>query len=86
SRQQQAPERRVASAQAAPLPATNTVAAPAADPFAHPATLQAKPWPRSVIAGDSALNASFGRQPAFYPFEPTLPAQPAVSELPLPQL
>ena len=80
---QDAPERRLAAAQATPVSGAVTTT----DPFAHPVTLQAKPWPRSVIAGDSAINVSFGRQPAFYPFEPTLPTpatQSGASELPLP--
>ncbi|WP_434030827.1 RseA family anti-sigma factor [[Pseudomonas] boreopolis] len=90
----QEPERRIAAAtpQVAPVLATGTEPLPvAANPFAHPSTLQAKPWPRSVISGDGALNASFARPQAgtaFYPFEPRLPVQPAVnvpSEPPLPQ-
>lgn len=86
---QPSPERRLASAQAAPSAAEALPSA--ANPFAHPSTLQARPWPRSVIAGDSALNASFARPPsnaAFYPFEPRLPAPPVLagsSELPQPQ-
>jgi negative regulator of sigma E activity len=80
-RAQQVPERWVAAA-AAP--------APVASPFAHPASSQARPWPRSVIAGsgDSPLNASFSsqEQPAtFYPFEPRMP-QPAVADPSLPPL
>lgn len=88
----QEPELRLASAQAAPVPpVTAEAVSPPVNPFAHPSTLQAKPWPRAVISGDSALNASFTRQPpdaAFYPFEPRMPAQPVVPgppEPPLPQ-
>jgi negative regulator of sigma E activity len=87
---QQEPELRVASAQTAPAAPGNAEAvSPAVNPFAHPSTLQAKPWPRSVISNDGALNASFTRQrsdAAFYPFEPRLPAQPVVSGPPEPPL
>lgn len=83
ARRQEEPQRQIAAATAPPAPA---LVAPAsvADPFAHPSTLRTKPWPRSVIVGDGALNASFRQQPAFYPFEPTLPAQ-VDAPPPLPQ-
>ncbi len=73
----------------APAPATaladaGDVALPAAaDPFASSAPLQARPWPRAALpqgAGNGYV-ASFGGAPgqdpapAFYPFEPRLPAQ-----------
>jgi len=81
------PQVQVASV-AAPQRETAVAAAPAANPFAHPDTLQARPWPRSALAGsDSALNASFGNvqpQTTFYPFEPAQ-AQPA-EEASLPPL
>ena len=60
----------VASA-AVPARAVAPAVAPA-NPF-HPDPVQARPWPRSALAGtDSSLNASFGESPTttFYPFEP----------------
>jgi len=88
SRRQPAQEVRNVQVASAVAPTQPIVPAmPVADPFAHPATLQARPWPRSVLAGNgSALNASLdeGSPATFYPFEPrqampaleTDPAQP----------
>jgi len=57
-----------------------------ANPFAHPDTLQARPWPRSALAGSgSSLNASFGTvqpQATFYPFEPADVAPAEDAQLP----
>ena len=56
-------------------------AAPAPDdPFASPVPLQARPWPRAVLAqpAGSTYTAGFGEPAAsgsFYPFEPRLPTQ-----------
>lgn len=44
-------------------------------PFGDVSSLQARPWPRSTLGDQGALNASFrSQQPqaAFYPFEPRL--------------
>ncbi|MBE2293194.1 MAG: hypothetical protein IAF01_11730 [Xanthomonadaceae bacterium] len=54
------------------------------DPFASPAPLQARPWPRAALAqpAGSAYTAGFGEPAAsasFYPFEPRLPP-PAAAE------
>lgn len=57
---------------AVPSPSPS-VAVPSADPFAHPQAVQARPWPRSALAGGgSPLTASFeeGVPATFYPFEP----------------
>lgn len=53
---------------------------PPADPFASPEPLQARPWPRAVLAqpAGNAYTAGFGAPSApasFYPFEPRLPVQ-----------
>lgn len=50
----------------------------APNPFnAPPVEPAARPWPRSTLpplsAGESAMNASFGRSSRYYPFEPRLP-------------
>lgn len=69
---------------------------PATDPFASSAPLQARPWPRAALpqAAGSGYTASFGvvqgqdPAPAFYPFEPRLPAQaatPGDDDPPVPQ-
>lgn len=57
------------------------------DPFASPMPLQARPWPRAVLAqpAGSVHTARFGEPAAgasFYPFEPRLPAQSAPVALP----
>ncbi len=44
-------------------------------PFGDVSSLQARPWPRSTVGSNGALNASFSAQEpqaAFYPFEPRL--------------
>jgi len=76
----------VASATAAAPQAPRETPA-VADPFAHPGTLQARPWPRSALAGSgSALNASLeeGVPATFYPFEPrqALPSNESEPVLP----
>jgi len=53
------------------LPATPARALP----FGDVSSLQARPWPRSSLSGQGALNASLSTQEqpaAFYPFEPRL--------------
>jgi len=77
----------VASAAPVTPAAAREMPAVAADPFAHPGTLQARPWPRSALAGSgSALNASLeeGVPATFYPFEPrqTLPSNEPEPVLP----
>lgn len=71
---------------ASAAPAAQEPAAVAANPFAHPDTLQARPWPRSALAGsESSLNASFGNlepQATFYPFEPADAAPAEDAQLP----
>ncbi|HEY9254865.1 MAG TPA: hypothetical protein VIP30_10045, partial [Stenotrophomonas sp.] len=88
ARRDPAPQVQVASAAAAvPAPVMANPVAPA-DPFGHPGSVQARPWPRSALAGsESSLNASFGQAPAttFYPFEPaqTVPMEdPRLPPLP----
>jgi len=71
ARRESPPQVQVASV-APPVRAIANPVVPA-DPFGHPAPVQARPWPRSALAGsESSLNASFGETPAttFYPFEP----------------
>ncbi|WP_052629915.1 sigma-E factor negative regulatory protein [Pseudoxanthomonas suwonensis] len=56
-----------------------------ADPFASSAPLQARPWPRAVLpqpsgSGYTANLGGQGQARAFYPFEPSLPAQPPASD------
>lgn len=67
------PQRAVASQ--APLAPTVPASATRELPFGNVSGLQAKPWPRSALGAEGALNASFSSaQPraAFYPFEPRL--------------
>ncbi|MGY8564956.1 sigma-E factor negative regulatory protein [Paracidovorax citrulli] len=67
------PIRAVASQ--APLAPTVPAATARALPFGDVSSLQARPWPRSTLGDQGALNASFrSQQPqaAFYPFEPRL--------------
>jgi hypothetical protein len=90
-------EVRVASAAAASPVLAQALTAPASashvasNPFAHPQTLQARPWPRSVLSGGgNTLNASLeeGVPATFYPFEPrqSLPApEPEREQILLPQ-
>ncbi|WP_442682127.1 sigma-E factor negative regulatory protein [Stenotrophomonas sp. JC08] len=74
------PQRAVAVAPSAPV-----VPPSGADPFSSsPATLHARPWPRSAVATglpQGAFNARFPAQEpggaTFYPFEPRLPAESA---------
>lgn len=88
SGRRQAVPQQVQLASAAPATPQAPRDAPAvADPFAHPGTLQARPWPRSVLAGSgSALNASLeeGVPATFYPFEPrqALPSNESEPVLP----
>lgn len=81
------PSTAVADAGSALLPAT--------DPFASSAPLQARPWPRAVLAQPSSgrFTASLGETAAprpFYPFEPSPPVDASASapvedaELPAP--
>jgi hypothetical protein len=54
---------------------TGAILSPA-DPFASPAPLQARPWPRAALSPPAAggYTASFGATSAsrpFYPFEPS---------------
>lgn len=74
------PTRAVASQEAAPLVLATTRYATEPNPLKVP-KLEAKPWPRSALGGESALNASFSTQQpqaTFYPFEPRLQdAEPA---------
>ena len=54
------------------------------DPFASPAPLQARPWPRATLAAPSgrSYTAGFGDPAAtasFYPFEPRL-SHPATDD------
>lgn len=89
---QSAPQQRTVAAAA---PVEIATAAPA-DPFGHHAeTLQARPWPRSVVApsmaGGGVFNASVpaaGSDRTFYPFEPRMPAdvRPAGADGDLPPL
>lgn len=73
------PQRAVASQ--TPLAPTVPASATRELPFGNVSGLQAKPWPRSTLGSEGALNASFSSpQPraAFYPFEPRLQeAEPA---------
>lgn len=83
TRRQVPPQVQVASA----APVVHEAPAPVAgNPFAHPDTLQARPWPRSALAGgESPLNASFGNlqpQATFYPFEPADAASAQDAQLP----
>ncbi len=86
TRQQQVPPRLVASASTPPAAVAPAPVEAGANPFAHPGTLHAKPWPRSGLTADadgSPLSAGFSRQErgaTFYPFEPQMPAQDVVSE------
>jgi len=67
------PIRAVASQ--APLAPTVPAATGRSLPFGDVSSLQARPWPRSSLGEQGALNASFrSQQPqaAFYPFEPRL--------------
>ncbi|MFL9584649.1 sigma-E factor negative regulatory protein [Stenotrophomonas sp. AB1(2024)] len=67
------PVRAVASAPA-PTPVVPAIGARSL-PFVDAANLQARPWPRSTLGSNGALNASFSTQEpqaAFYPFEPRL--------------
>lgn len=67
------PQRAVASQ--APLAPTVPANAARELPFGNVSGLQAKPWPRSTLGAEGALNASFSSpqpQAAFYPFEPRL--------------
>lgn len=78
------PQRAVAVAPSAPVLAP-VVPPSGADPFSSsPATLHARPWPRSAVATglpQGAFNARFPAQEpggaTFYPFEPRLPAESA---------
>lgn len=67
------PVRSVASQ--APLAPTVPAASARALPFGDVSSLQARPWPRSTLGDNGAINASFRTQQppaAFYPFEPRL--------------
>lgn len=67
------PVRAVASQ--APLAPTLPAAPARALPFGDVSSLQARPWPRSTLGEQGAINASFRTQQppaAFYPFEPRL--------------
>ncbi|OEZ00829.1 MULTISPECIES: sigma-E factor negative regulatory protein [Stenotrophomonas] len=67
------PVRAVASQ--APLAPTVPAASARALPFGDVSSLQARPWPRSTLGDNGAINASFRTQQppaAFYPFEPRL--------------
>lgn len=93
ARQQARPVNRVrpSPAVAAAEPATAVAdaggaSALPADPFASSAPLQARPWPRAVLAQPSSgrFTASLGEVAAprpFYPFEPSPPAE-AVAPVP----
>jgi len=64
-------------------PQVPDIALPSSDPFASPEPLQARPWPRAVMAqpASSAYAARFGAPAtprAFYPFEPRLSSPQAI--------
>lgn len=83
ARRASVPAAQVAIAQSTPEAATATLA-PTTDPFASSAPLQARPWPRAALAGPSSgYTASLESQEGtrtFYPFEPSLPAQPVAPD------
>lgn len=70
------PQRAVASqAPLAPLAPSVPAGATRELPFGNVSGLQARPWPRSSLGGEGALNASFSTSSqgaTFYPFEPRL--------------
>lgn len=64
-----------ALASQAPLAPTLPATTARALPFGDVSSLQARPWPRSTLGENGAINASFRTQQppaAFYPFEPRL--------------
>lgn len=78
------PQRAVAVAPSAPVLAPVVPPSGAAPFSSSPATLHARPWPRSTVATglpQGAFNARFPTQEpggtTFYPFEPRLPAESA---------